>query len=256
VLIRSKLKTITRAATVLLLVLAAASCAPDAAIRPPAPPGAEGVDRPEAKADKGWWRVRFRMRWPENTEPLWHMDLFVAREVVAPALRRYERDIELWRFHRRAARDDAGHQFSFLFYARPRTAEQVLSFVRSSRELDRMRSEEKIVEVLYDATTEIKRPQVRDTSDSRWPPEVQKTWPYFIMGVSEMWLRLVDEYAREECPAESSSSPEDRDDCYREVAERMETTWREQGRHALLHHLNALYGYEPLVYYEKRLLRF
>jgi hypothetical protein len=28
--------------------------------------------------------------------------------------------------------------------------------------------------------------------------------------------------------------------------------WQQEGYHALLHHLNAIYGYEALVYWEKR----
>ncbi len=32
--------------------------------------------------------------------------------------------------------------------------------------------------------------------------------------------------------------------------------WRQEGRHAFLHHLNAVFGYQPLVIYEKKLLTF
>jgi hypothetical protein len=32
--------------------------------------------------------------------------------------------------------------------------------------------------------------------------------------------------------------------------------WQEEGRHAFLHHLNALFGYESLVVYEKKLMTF
>jgi hypothetical protein len=37
-------------------------------------------------------------------------------------LEKFDNDIYLWRFYRRAARDEAGHQFSFMFYASSLTA--------------------------------------------------------------------------------------------------------------------------------------
>ena len=43
---------------------------------------------------------------------------------------------------------------------------------------------------------------------------------------------------------------------YQEVNATLSQMWREEGRHAYLHHLNALFGYEPLIYYEKRMLTF
>lgn len=32
--------------------------------------------------------------------------------------------------------------------------------------------------------------------------------------------------------------------------------WQNEGRHAFLHHLNALFGYEPILIIEKRPMRF
>ena len=43
---------------------------------------------------------------------------------------------------------------------------------------------------------------------------------------------------------------------YQEVNTTLSELWRKEGRHAFLHHLNALFGYEPLIYYEKRMLTF
>ena len=54
------------------------------------------------------------MHWPEHSDPAWHMDSMVAHLVVSPILNGKRPQIELWRFHRRAGRDGAGHQFNFI----------------------------------------------------------------------------------------------------------------------------------------------
>jgi hypothetical protein len=40
------------------------------------------------------------------------------------------------------------------------------------------------------------------------------------------------------------------------VDEVVEEMWRQEGSHAFLHHLNAIFGYEPVVVYERRLMNF
>jgi hypothetical protein len=35
--------------------------------------------------------------------------------------------------------------------------------------------------------------EIADTSDPSWPPSLQQSWPYFIMGVSVMYLDLAQQ---------------------------------------------------------------
>jgi hypothetical protein len=81
---------------------------------------------------RNWWRVSFKHHWADDTEPLWHQDALLAHQIVAPALERYRDQIKLWRFHRRAARDGAGHRFSFLFYATVETADSIYQAVKNN----------------------------------------------------------------------------------------------------------------------------
>ena len=55
------------------------------------------------------------------------MDVLLAHQLFKPVLLKYAHNIELWRFHRRAGRDKAGHRFSFIFYAREATATAILN---------------------------------------------------------------------------------------------------------------------------------
>jgi hypothetical protein len=45
-------------------------------------------------------------------------------------------------------------------------------------------------------------------------------------------------------------------DYYRTVDKEVQEAWETQGRHAFLHHLNAIFGYAPVVVYEKKYMKF
>ena len=70
-------------------------------------------------SDLRWFASCFRLPVDTDGQPVWATDLVLADRVAAPLLKAYARDIPLWRFHRRAAPDVAGHQFSLLVYAPP-----------------------------------------------------------------------------------------------------------------------------------------
>lgn len=210
----------------------------------------------ELPSGNGWWRVRFRMNWPPDTDPVWHMDLYIAHQVIMPLLEKNKNDIYLWRFHRRSKRDGAGRQFTFYFYSAPRTARQIFDALQSNPILIDTASAGVIDDIVYDNPVNIKRPDIDDTSDKNWPLPIQKTWPYFITGVSQMWLNLVAEIADRDLKDNRPASPEEIDLFYRQVNETVTELWRNNGRHAFLHHLNAVFGYESLIYWEKRFMNF
>lgn len=202
-----------------------------------------------------WWELSFGLKWNSGEEPDWHLDALLANQVCSPALAEHGSRIHLWRFHRRAAPDSAGHRFKLLIYTEADTAEALYAQVRENLLLLWLESEG-LVETLH--MTEVdrpRRPPISQTSDAGWPPEVQASWPYFIMGVSQMWLKLIEEVSAED-PLPEYSDMTAVLDYYRTVNDRVNTLWREQGQHAYLHHLNALFGYQPLVIQETNLKRF
>lgn len=219
---------------------------------------AETIEPPPAEiaSSTGWWSARFRMYWPPEEEPLWHMDLLIAHEILAPVIVQYKDRIHLWRFHRRATRDRAGHQFSFIFYASAETAYQVFETLRSNALLTEMASAARVIREIYDNPDRILKPRIKDTSDPNWPTLIQKTWPYYIEGVSQMWLNLIAETIADMPTADTPLSLDEYETLYKEVNATIISLWENNGRHAYLHHLNALFGYRPLVFYEKRMLNF
>jgi len=210
----------------------------------------------ELPTGNGWWRVRFRMNWPVDTDPVWHMDLYLAHQVIRPLLEKNKADIYLWRFHRRAKRDMAGRQFTFYFYAPPRTAQQIFDALQSNPILIDTLSADVIDDIVYDNPADITRPDIDDASDKNWPLVIQRNWPYYITGVSQMWLHLVVEVAERDLKDHRPASLEEIDAFYRQVDETVTELWQKNGRHAFLHHLNAVFEYQPLIYWEKRYMDF
>ena len=235
-----------------LLITVTAGCTTTTSVitpEPMAPP-------PEIASAEGWWFARFQLQWPENQPVNWHWDLLIAHKIIAPAMGQSKASIRLWRFHRRAARDQAGHQFSFIFYASAQTAYQIFDMLRSSALLAEMKQAGVIIADLYDWPDKIDKPRISDTSDPNWPAALQKGWPYYIMGASQMWLSLIIETVVEMPQPKAALSLVENEHLYKEVNAIITSLWENNGRHAFLHHLNALFEYKPIGYYEKLMLTF
>ena len=108
----------------------------------------------------------------------------------------------------------------------------------------------------YDNPARIERPNIEDTSDRKWPAQIQKTWPFYIMGASQMWLQLIAVVAAEKPAGYPPASSEEIAAYYQPIDQTITQLWQEDGRHAFMHHLNALFEYEPLIYWEKRYMNF
>lgn len=65
------------------------------------------------------------------------------------------------------------------------------------------------------------------------------------MGASALWLGLIDQLAAS-YPQAINTSLEQLLTRYKEIDQQISIIWKDQGQHAFLHHLNALFAYEPL----------
>ncbi len=107
-----------------------------------------------------------------------------------------------------------------------------------------MKAQGVILHVQYDDTAAINRAGIEGTSDPSWSPPLQKAWPYFIMGVSQTWLDLIARYAGDE--GKRPMTVTDMLAFYHEIGQQVDETWKKEGGHAFLHHLNAIFGYGPV----------
>jgi len=220
----------------------------------PAPSTGTPARHVSLSEDQGWWRIRFRMDHADE-EPHWERDLLIAHRIIAPILTAHAQQIHLWRFHRRSADDETGHQFSFLFYSKATQAQLINRQVMEVPLLSRMLDHQLVREVLVDQVDANARPNIEDTSDANWSPVMQVAWPHYIMGVSRMWLEMIDQLSMQT----GTAGPLDLDqmiDHYSTINVEVTKIWQKEAYHALLHHLNAIYGYTPMIYWEKRLKAF
>lgn len=239
--------------TLLLALLTLSACTRVVTVRTPAdsvPTASMAVAEDRA----AWWSIEFRMRWVPEEEPDWYLDALLADQVCAPALVALAPQIGLWRFHRRAADDRAGHQFSLLVYTDPVTADVLFAQLRAASLLQWLEADGRIESLGISEMQHPDLPPIARTSDAAWPREIQASWPWFIMGVSQTWLSLIKQVSAEQ-PLEDPS-PASLLDYYRTVNEQVTALWRDYGQHVYLHHLNAVFGYEPLIIRETNLKRF
>jgi len=90
--------------------------------------------------------------------------------------------------------------------------------------------------------------RIEDFCGENWLPALKKSWPYFSMGVSQTWLHLIDEISREESGGREFSTPEEMLKLYKEVDETIiQQYWFTEGCHIYLHHINAIFGYGPIL---------
>lgn len=242
----------------LLMLPACAVVSPPSGPTRPAP--AETAPAQNIGAPSYWWFVQVKMAWPGEQPVAWHMDALLAHRVFKPLLLAHAHDIELWRFHRRAGKDAPGHRFSFIFYAPQAAARAILDGAAQNPLLARFAAANVIDNVrVYEANT-APDPAIEATSDKNWSPAMQRAWPYFAMGVSQAWLSLIDQHVAstannwENLPEETDIEAMMR--FYRQIESKMAATWETEGGHALLHHLNALFGYGEVAIYERRMIRF
>lgn len=189
-----------------------------------------------------WHSCRFTVNWPEESAPQLHVDLFLADAVIGPVLEEHDEQLILWRFHRRAARDAAGHRFSFIFYTDDTSRKKIARQIRDSEALQPALSGG-VVQSLSCADVDYwSGTSIGATGDERWTPAVSDNWPWYIMGVSRMWLGLIRDLSAN--IDDDGSTLAERLAHYRKVDDRISDIWHRQGRHALLHHLDAIFGYQ------------
>jgi len=192
-----------------------------------------------------WWYVKYKIHWDEDTEPELYIDLLLADAVIEPILNAHRDFIAYWRFHRRANfDDDAGHQFSFIFYSDKKTAQSIYQEINHN-EITRKMLEMNILQKIHtDDPGNNTLSAINATSDRNWPDILQNAWPAYIMGVSTTWLQLINQEIRDEKPNNDINDLLDR---YKQANVTISKLWYEQGQHAFLHHLNAIFGYEPVL---------
>jgi hypothetical protein len=131
--------------------------------------------------------------------------------------------------------------FSFIFYSNPQGAQRIYRDISANAVLADLQAKGLVTRTGFDDLAGNTRPDIEDTSDTQWPVSIQQTWPALIMGASRMWLDLVGQMAA------THADEEDLLRRYELVEQDITRLWAQQGQHVVLHHLSALFAYQPLL---------
>ncbi|CAA0098309.1 Uncharacterised protein [Halioglobus japonicus] len=225
--------------------LLVAACTPALQVEPATAYTPQPAALDAEQADRYWWQVRFRLKWPEDEAPDFAAHLLIAEQVLLPVLVENQTELPLWRFHRRAGRDRAGNQFSLLFFSDRETAKHIDEEITSAPTTTWLLDNGLLEKVSFAQRSPEELGRLELTSDPEWPIEIQRSWPYFIMGASQTWLMLVQELSQQ-APLEGEVDYPALLQHYQSVDSRLNDQWRRNGQHAYLHHLSAVFGYQPL----------
>ena len=206
------------------------------------------IDNPQSTIDSAgesfWWYARISIPWEDDSNPDWPMGLLLADQVFKPVLDIYGSSIQLWRFHRRAGHDMPGHQFRFIFYASQSTASDIFILLRKNEVLMQLHEQQLVQLHDVDVANYEAKNRIEATSDPNWSENLQQAWPLYIMGVSATWLELINKQIGQ--AQTSTMSTNELRKLYQNVNQSITELWSNEGQHSFLHHLSAIFGYEPL----------
>jgi len=189
-----------------------------------------------------WNRFRFRMNTDWQRGPRWWIDLYVMDTVIRDVIIANKAELSLWRMHRRANNDAIGHQVSLSCYTTANAAIGIEEAIQGHECFKSVRDA-----LTMKCLRELGGEAIDEISDASWPQELRKSWPHYICGVSQMLLDLIEQVRPQRSADTTAPDIVAVESLYTEVERRLTHLWEQHGSHAFLHHLNALFGYVPLL---------
>jgi hypothetical protein len=190
----------------------------------------------------GWWQIRFIVAHEKNQDPPWYVDALLAGEVWLPLLQQFKGEIKLWRVHRVGDTESGGHQCNFNFYCPRKTAGHIYQAAKTASIVKQLKKT-KIVLLVKCKDRRKLNPRIEATSAPEWHPYVKKAWPNYGMGLSEMWLNLIEQLKKD-----TAVSKEEYVDTllqkYQQIHENVIILWQTQGCHFLMHMAQSILGWE------------
>jgi hypothetical protein len=117
-----------------------------------------------------WAAIHFHIAWKANTSPAWHVGVLLADRVLRDTVIAYGADLILWRVHRRAAPDEAGHRFSFTFFASPSVIKAITAHITTHPDVKALLAGGLVDRVVI---SDDHQSDIGATSDPTWAPELQ-----------------------------------------------------------------------------------
>lgn len=190
-----------------------------------------------------WHAQKLVIGLPDGGKPDWWIDFMLIDTVIRDCMSATRGELRLWRIHRRAAADTSGHVLSFFY----------MSTGETHGDVSRQFAQHQVTTALIAAGLVLRHDvaelggSLEATSDPNWPDPLRRAWPHFVSGVSATFLELIDQVRTSTQPSPSVESTEELRSYYTDLMEQVDCIWREHGSHAFFHHVNAIFGYTPVV---------
>lgn len=192
---------------------------------------------------ESWRSHKLRLERSSDGRFRWWLDLLLLDTLVRDCIESRGTELTLWRIHRRATDDVAGHEFAFISYA-PEDVHRALDVLIAGHAALRFLQNAGLLRELISSDD---GSAIAATSAPTWPEPLKRAWPYYIDGVSRMALKLVDELRASPRPALDAFSAADCEAYYSKLMAQFNEVWHDWGSDAFLHHINAVFGYQPVV---------
>lgn len=174
-----------------------------------------------------------------------HVDLALADLVVGEVIQANRQNIECWRIHRRYGPQEFKVD---VFCPNQASAQNIQDAISSHPFVGELRAP--ATAIVTDVQCNPGPGPKEDIGEPGWPQEFRHVWPDFALGQSEMLLNMV-QFLR----SNSTGSPtvadilaeplNDRLQFYRSIQNQIDSSWGQQGSHALIHHMHSFFGYAP-----------
>ncbi len=200
--------------------------------------------------NKKWHRINLKIKLDPNGGPQFFIDLIIIDLWLRLTIEKFEKDIELWSFHRSDhPKDDKERQrLKINFYTSEKTANEILAFIKNNESytiiFDNFLDANYMKEInLEFIGTEENSKKIEAISDKNWPIDIQKSWPYFITGACKMFINLITDIEDKYKNRIDKKNPKQLEEYYQKIEKEINQMWYEYGWHAFLHHLGAIFGY-------------
>lgn len=196
-------------------------------------------------ASSGWWEVRFIVAHSQEQIPNWHIDALIAHETLKPILIKTRDSILFWRIHRVYHSEEGGHQFNLKFFCDKNIAGDIYEAIKRDKTIKALINTDRVIKITYTSRRKINA-NISGTSDQNWDSSIQESWPHYAMGLSEMWLQLIElikPHAQQEESAEGISSLIGK---YEAIHNHLLGLWQNNGGHAVMHMSHSIMGWVPV----------
>ena len=197
-----------------------------------------------------WHLINLKLKCEDISKPDFFVALIILDLLFAPAVKKFRKDFECWRFHWSSTNED-GHRLKLFFKTSSQKAEDITQLINSLDFCAFAKKEyletQEIKQELFPPDKPDISSKIETISEENWPEEIKKSWPYYIMGASDMVITLIEEVKKKQADELDKNDKTKLEEYYKKVEVNMALAWKRYGNHAFFHHLALVLGNKEIA---------